>query len=146
MRAVVFALLAVSTLAFSPAPVNQRCTTSLESVARKDFLQAGGLAFASAMLFTPAAWADETLPNGVSYAVIKKGDGPAPAIGELAAIRFRAFNGDIKIDDIFDTPEPLYTRVGSGNMIKVCTSEHMFDPTWRRESSSLTICYELIVS
>jgi hypothetical protein len=116
MLAVVLSLLAVSTLAFSPAPVNQRCITSLEAVARKDFLKVGGLAFASAM-FAPAAWADETLPSGVSIAVIKKGDGPAPAIGELAAIRFRAFNGDIKIDDIFDTPESLYTRVGSGNMI-----------------------------
>lgn len=125
MRIVVLTLLAVSIQAFNPLPSNQRCITSLEAVGRKDFLQAGGLMFASA-LFAPVAWADDTLPSGVSYTVIKKGDGPAPAIGELAAIRFRAYNGDIKIDDIFDTPEPLYTRVGSGGMIKVRASNRRF--------------------
>lgn len=134
MRVVILSLLALSIQAFSPTPANQRCTTSLEAVARKDFLQAGGLLFASAM-FAPVAWADENLPSGVSYSVITKGDGPAPAIGELAAIRFRAFNGEIKIDDIFDTPEPLYTRVGSGNMIKVRTRERMVDISKNRSHS-----------
>ena len=90
--------------------------------------------FASAVL-APIAWADDTLPSGVSYTVIKKGDGPAPAIGELAAIRFKAFNGDIKIDDIFDTPEPLYTRVGSGGMIKVRASDQIFYHCNRRVHS-----------
>jgi hypothetical protein len=60
-----------------------------------------------------------TLPSGVSYEIIKTGDGAQPKIGELAAIRFNAYNGDIKIDDIFDTPEPYYTRIGSGGMLKV---------------------------
>jgi hypothetical protein len=134
MRIVVFALLAVSIQAFSPSPANRRCMTSLEAVGRKDFLQAGGFMFASAVL-APIAWADDTLPSGVSYTVIKKGDGPAPAIGELAAIRFKAFNGDIKIDDIFDTPEPLYTRVGSGGMIKVRASDQIFYHRNRRVHS-----------
>ena len=59
-----------------------------------------------------------TLESGVSYIVKKKGDGPAPDIGELCAIRFAAYTGTQKIDDIFETPEPYYTRVGSGGLIK----------------------------
>lgn len=58
------------------------------------------------------------LPNGVSYSVIKSGTGPLPQRGELIAIRFAAYFGDNKLDDIFDTPEPYYTRVGSGGLIK----------------------------
>merc|ERR1712232_1204589 len=49
---------------------------------------------------------------------IKSGDGEAPKLGELIGIRFKAFAGANKIDDIFDTPEPYYTRVASGGLIK----------------------------
>jgi hypothetical protein len=66
-----------------------------------------------------AAEETKTLPNGVTYVVNKVGSGPEPESGELVAIRFRAFCGDNKIDDIFETPEPYYTRVGSGGLIKV---------------------------
>jgi hypothetical protein len=66
----------------------------------------------------PAVAAVETLPSGVTYEVLKKGDGPQPEIGELVAIRFAAYFGDRKIDDIFDTPEPYYTRLGSGGLLK----------------------------
>jgi FKBP-type peptidyl-prolyl cis-trans isomerase len=66
-----------------------------------------------------AAAAVETLPNGVSYEVIKRGDGPKPDVGELVAVRFAAYApGDVKIDDIFETPEPYYTRLGSGGLIR----------------------------
>jgi len=60
------------------------------------------------------------LPSGTVYEILKSGDGPSPTVGELAAIRFRAEvkqTGN-KIDDIFDTPEPYYTRVGSGGLLK----------------------------
>lgn len=60
-----------------------------------------------------------TLPSGVTYTISKDGDGPAPSIGELVAIRFKASFGDSVIDDIFDTPEPYYTRVGTGALLKV---------------------------
>ena len=73
-------------------------------------------AFAVVVASSPAQ--AETLPNGVTYEVKKKGDGPQPGIGELAAIRFAAYNGAIKIDDVFDTPEPYYTRIGSGGLLK----------------------------
>jgi hypothetical protein len=63
------------------------------------------------------SFADETLPNGVTYKVIKEGSGPKPEVGELVAIRFRAFCGEQKIDDIFDTPEPYYPRLGSGGLL-----------------------------
>ena len=67
---------------------------------------------------TLPAFADETLPSGVAIKVTKSGKGPAPDVGEMAAIRFSAYAGDNKIDDVFDTPEPYYTRIGSGGLIK----------------------------
>jgi FKBP-type peptidyl-prolyl cis-trans isomerase len=53
-----------------------------------------------------------------TYEVVKKGNGPLPDVGELVAIRFSASAGDNKFDDIFDSPEPYYTRLGSGGLIK----------------------------
>jgi FKBP-type peptidyl-prolyl cis-trans isomerase len=58
-----------------------------------------------------------TLPNGVVYTIVKQGTGPKPERGELVALRFAAYNGEIQIDNIFDTPEPYYTRLGSGALI-----------------------------
>jgi len=108
-------------------PTNVRSTTtSLKAtpVARDDFLKSmavavGGSAVLSG-LFPGAAFAAEevTLPSGVKYIVKKQGNGPKPEIGELCAIRFAAFAGSNKIDDIFETPEPYYTRVGSGGLLK----------------------------
>lgn len=77
-----------------------------------------GIATATAGGVTLPAYADETLPSGVVIKVTKSGKGPKPDIGEMAAIRFSAYAGDNKIDDVFDTPEPYYTRVGSGGLIK----------------------------
>ena len=59
-----------------------------------------------------------TLPNGVSYVVKKKGDGEQAVQGDLVALRFAAYVGQNKIDDLFDNPEPYYTRVGSGGLLK----------------------------
>jgi FKBP-type peptidyl-prolyl cis-trans isomerase len=89
-----------------------------QQVSRQDMLKTIGGAAAGWMLATstPPAFAD-SLPSGVTYEVIKSGDGPKPDVGELAAIRFSAFAGENKIDDIFDTPEPYYTRLGSGGLI-----------------------------
>lgn len=95
-------------------------------VSRKSMLVTlvqGGVASAAAFSLvqqvTPLpAFAAESLPSGVTYEVVKKGDGPKPEIGELVAIRFAAYFGDRKIDDIFDSPEPYYTRLGSGGLLK----------------------------
>ena len=81
---------------------------------------AGAIATTAGAMPSFAAEGDvTTLPNGVTYKIIKSGtaDLPKAEIGELIAIRFKAFCGDIKIDDIFDTREPYYTRVGSGGLI-----------------------------
>jgi len=91
-------------------------------VSRKSMLQTlvqGGVATAAAtFLVEQPAWAGEKLPSGVVYDVVKSGSGAKPEVGELVAIRFAAFVGDRKIDDIFDTPEPYYTRMGSGGLLK----------------------------
>lgn len=91
-------------------------------VSRKSMLETlvqGGVATAAAtLLVEQPAWAGEKLPSGVSYEVVKSGAGIKPEVGELIAIRFAAFVENRKIDDIFDTPEPYYTRLGSGGLLK----------------------------
>ena len=91
-------------------------TSRTNSMSRQEALATIGSSMA-ALLISPPALA-EKLPSGVTYEVIKNGDGPKPEIGELIAIRFAAFCGSNKIDDVFDTPEPYYTRLGSGGLLK----------------------------
>lgn len=134
-----------SAAAFSVAPqpwtflatttTPQKSSTSLKaeskpsSSSRGDFLKtitaaSAALALPSFIVLQPlpanaVSVGDKVdLPSGVSYDVVKVGDGPQANVGELVGIRFKAFAGDIKIDDIFDTPEPYYTRVGAGGLIK----------------------------
>lgn len=106
-------------------PSRSRSTTALSAeLNRRQALESAAAAFlvssAGSVWAPAAAQAAEstTLPNGVAVAVQKKGDGPKPEVGELVAIRFAASYGDQKIDDIFDTPEPYYTRIGSGALLK----------------------------
>lgn len=105
----------------SPKSSNSQPHAAAE-VSRKSMLQTlvhGGVAAAAAtLLVEQPAWAGEKLQSGVSYEVVKEGKGIKPDVGELIAIRFAAFVDGRKIDDIFDTPEPYYTRVGSGGLIK----------------------------
>jgi FKBP-type peptidyl-prolyl cis-trans isomerase len=121
------ALLTVEIAAWTPmsAPFVAAATTKT----RKAFLQTTVATFSSAILIAatpPASLAAGgksvsvvSLPNGVSYAVQKSGStGLKPEIGDLVAIRFAAFAGDNKIDDLFETPEPYYTRLGSGSLLK----------------------------
>jgi len=116
--------------AFAPSSAFTRSSTSLQmqessaDVSRFEFFkQAAGLSVASALsssIAFPAFADDITLPSGVVYSVTKTGDGAKPEIGELAGIRFKAVcipTGNT-IDDLFDNPEPYYTRVGSGGLIK----------------------------
>ena len=133
-------ILTIVTAASAWAPVTTTTTTTTKATVRSTsclhavqqqhsrlgFFQtvaASSLAFVTAaavQLPSPAAAADATtttLPNGVAYTVLKKGDGAKPDPGELVAIRFAAYNGDLKIDDIFESREPYYTRIGSGGLI-----------------------------
>lgn len=94
---------------------------ALTAVSRKDFLLGTTSTVAASLLLSvPAFAASETttLPSGLVYTINKQGSGPKPDIGELVAIRFKATAGENIIDDIFETPEPYYTRVGSGGMLK----------------------------
>ena len=59
--------------------------------------------------------------SGLEYEVVKKGPkgGGTPVVGDLVAIRFK---GRVKatgavFDNILDSPEVYYTRVGSGNVL-----------------------------
>lgn len=115
-----FLSLAAAAHAFSPARTAPPATsTALNAASRRQFVLSGMVAaVATATPFKVLAEETITLPNGVSYTIQKKGTGPEPSIGELAAIRFKATAGDNVIDDIFDTPEPYYTRIGSGGMLK----------------------------
>lgn len=122
LRLVSAFLLVCSASAWVPSsPSRTATTTSQLQATRNEFLKTvatttAGVALGGLLKVQPAS--AETLESGVTYEVVKKGDGPKPEIGELIAIRFAAYNGPVKIDDIFDTPEPYYTRLGSGGLIK----------------------------
>lgn len=110
------------------SPTSQSRSTSLYSSAptsRTDFLRdiaavgfTAATTAAAGLLGSSPAYADEITPSGVAIKVTKSGNGPEPKIGEMAAIRFAAYQGETKIDDIFSTVEPYYTRIGSGGLIK----------------------------
>jgi FKBP-type peptidyl-prolyl cis-trans isomerase len=129
MRVLVsLAILVAAARAFSPATTTTTTTpqqqyvsnTALHAMDRRQVVIGGmsAASFAALLSITPAAALAEELPNGVVYTIDKKGTGPAPDRGELAAIRFKASTEDGKvIDDIFETPEPYYTRVGLGGML-----------------------------
>ena len=55
-------------------------------VLRRDAMFTGAAATLATVL--PAS-ADETLPSGLSYKVIKSGNGGNPAVGDLISIRFK---------------------------------------------------------
>lgn len=108
----------------SVAPIESQQTPSVPLLSRADVLKQtmGATTLAFGMLWTTTSTSAraETTADGITYQVIKTGDGPKPEIGELIAIRFAAYvaaTGN-KIDDIFDSPEPYYTRLGSGGLLK----------------------------
>jgi len=105
----------IFTFLFLAASASAWSTSNVFS--RKSFLSGvGGVVIGNLVVSPPANGVD--LPSGVTYDVVKSGDGPKPDVGELVAIRFAAYAGDTKIDDIFDTPEPYYTRLGSGGLLQ----------------------------
>lgn len=116
------ALAGADAFAPSSSPVFARSTTALSAqVSRSDFVRlVAGSAAAAALTVGPAALPAfaETTPSGVVIDVVKTGQGPKPAVGQMAAIRFKAVTNGIILDDVFNTPEPYYTRVGSGGLIK----------------------------
>ena len=124
MKVLLLFNVAATALAFAPSTPSSRSATSLSAeLSRVEFASTIASAGAALMLGAPPALAADTvtLPSGVTYTVTNAGDGPSPDVGQMAAIRFIAKcvdNGNT-IDDITNTPEPYYTRVGSGGLIKV---------------------------
>lgn len=105
----------------SPKPQQQNVEMSRRQALLQSLVGGAALATAATTTLSPlAALAVDsgTLPNGVQVQVKKSGSGAQPIVGDLVAIRFAAYYGDIVIDDIFGTPEPYYTRVGSGALVK----------------------------
>mmetsp|Transcript_12525 Transcript_12525/g.24976 ORF Transcript_12525/g.24976 Transcript_12525/m.24976 type:complete len:198 (+) Transcript_12525:144-737(+) len=101
---------------------SQSVETSKTSVStRAGFLQTAIVGASGIFGLSIPAYADAVKsPSGVLVEKLKIGDGPKPVIGELAAVRFRASVVETgnKLDDLFDNPEPYYTRVGSGGLLK----------------------------
>lgn len=59
-----------------------------------------------------------TTASGLQYKLSKgKGIGENPKAGDLIAIRFKGSYDGRVFDDIMETPEPLYYRVGAGTLI-----------------------------
>lgn len=67
--------------------------------------------------------------SGLTYTVVKKGDGPQPNVGDLIAIRFRGSYNGVVFDDIFKTSEPYFYRLGSGSILKVRPQCSQFSQT-----------------
>ena len=117
-----------TTNAWSPLPTTTSSSTKSVLLSRAEVFQQTAAMAAAAVTVgfawtAPATAAESTTtvtPGGVTVQVIKQGDGPKPDIGELIAIRFAAYVSSTgnKIDDIFESPEPYYTRLGSGGLLK----------------------------
>ena len=104
----------------TPTAFASRVNGSALQATRAEFLQSTFLATLATVALPNVSNAADVvnLPSGVSYSVTNAGSGPKPDIGELAAVRFQASFGDVVIDNIFNTSEPYYTRVGSGGLLK----------------------------
>ena len=127
MKTFIVVLLASTVTAFTIAPQHSPSVGALKAmndsiISRSKFFQ-GAMSIGGMLAFTSLpGFAEDSvsLPSGTNYTITKSGDGPKPDIGELAAIRFKASvaqTGNV-IDDVFATPEPYYTRVGSGGLLK----------------------------
>lgn len=100
----------------SHAPT-RACAVSRRQALR--VLAAGAAAISLSPNLVSNAAEATTTSSGLQYTVTKKGDGPAPSPGDLMAIRFRGSYNGVVFDDIFNTPEPYFYRLGSGSILKV---------------------------
>lgn len=81
-------------------------------MSRRTFLSAAALAGLAFPTLGPA------VAGEVQIEEVKAGTSVAPVIGDLVGIRFKgSFNG-IVFDDIFETKEPYFYRVGSESILQ----------------------------
>lgn len=96
----------------------------VQNVTRRAFLSTLASLSGSAILVN----ATES-PNDLQLKVVTEGKGPAPQIGDLVGIRFKASYNGVVFDNIFETTEPYFYRVGSGSVLKVrCNSRFSTSP------------------
>ncbi|CAM9674522.1 unnamed protein product, partial [Choristocarpus tenellus] len=71
-------------------------------------------------LLASPAFAGETLvtESGLRINKLVEGKGAACVVGDLAGVRFKGNFGSYEFDNVFNTPEPYYTRVGAGTLVK----------------------------
>jgi peptidylprolyl isomerase len=104
-----------------PASAVARATVSLDRRQALQFMAFHAFVWGAGALQRTRVLAAETnggaaLPFPVQE--LQKGTGPAPRTGDLVGIRFRgSYNGRV-FDDIMESAEPYYMRVGSGSLVK----------------------------
>ena len=58
-------------------------------------------------------------PGGAEWTVVKEGKNKiSPKVGDLVAVRFKGSCQGVVFDDIMNTEEPYYVRVGGESLIK----------------------------
>lgn len=62
--------------------------------------------------------------NDLQLKVVTEGKGPAPQIGDLVGIRFKGSYNGVVFDNLFNSTEPYFYRVGSGSVLKVCSGPY----------------------
>lgn len=91
-----------------------------QALDRRDAMHIAGSAALLQLIRPQWAAAEEiTTKSGLSYSIVKSGNGGQPTVGDLIAIRFKGAvkASGVVFDDIMTSSEPYYTRVGSGNVL-----------------------------
>lgn len=103
----------------------------LERATRREWLRCmAGVVMASMVGNLEKAAAENVESVQVKFMKEGPNDGPQPQVGDLVGIRFRASYNGRTFDDNFDKTEPLFIRVGSGNVIQVCAGNISLGAVW----------------
>ena len=87
------------------------------------------LAISAALIWNPSLYIERTLAEessvvvtaawspGVTYTIVKSGEGPTPKVGDIVGIRFTgSYKGNV-FDNTFKTEEPYLYRCGVGRYV-----------------------------
>lgn len=56
----------------------------------------------------------------VELKTVTVGSGPSPVIGDLVGIRFKGSYNGVVFDNLFESTDPYFYRVGTGSVLLVC--------------------------
>lgn len=96
------------------ATATGRNTPRPSSLTRRAFLLTT-LSTAGALVAATATRSEDE----VALKVVKSGAGPTPEVGDLVGVRFKGSYKDVVFDNLFDSPQPYFYRVGSSAVLKV---------------------------